>query len=191
MKPNKLAESCRSLIFVKLPALLLCLAQVVVHAQTAASPRSSTPVPSSSVSSVAAQAQYRFNGSLGIGMISVEAVGAIRKSGLYHVPRGTSVSDLVSLAGGFTSHAELDKSLIRRRTADQKRESFIKIDLEEYYEGSASKSLPHLQEGDLLYIPEDEPTIDRDTSTIITAVGAVASTVLSIFLIRREITRDN
>lgn len=190
MRQQQLGETIRGFVFFRAPAFVLCFAQFTVFAQSLPSRRGTTPVPST-ISSVAAQAQYRFNGSLGIGMISVEAIGAVRKSGLYHVPRGTSVSDLISLAGGFTSNAELDKTTIRRRTNNKKSENFIKIDLEEYYEGNAAQSLPYLQEGDLLYVPEDEPTIDRDTSTIITAVGAVASTVLSIFLIRREITRDD
>lgn len=180
-----------SKIFSRTLASVLCFTQLTASAQSSLNSRVSNSLNRIATPHSATQAQFRFDGTLGAGMMSVEVVGAINNSGLYHVPQGTSVSDLISLAGGFSNHAELDKSLLRRRSLTKKSETFIKLNLEDYYEGNSSQGLPHLQEGDLLYIPVDEPAIDRDTSTIITALGAVASTVLSIFLIRREITRND
>ncbi len=128
--------------------------------------------------------QQRFSGSeyyvgrdFGKPLISVKLLNGVQKPGVYHVPVGTDISDIISYAGGSDQRAHLDEILLRRKTLG-KVENF-NVDLEKLL-GSTS-SIPKLQDEDVIYIEQDIK-LDQ-TLRWVSIVSGIATIALTVFLI--------
>lgn len=80
----------------------------------------------------------------------VSVVGAVSKPGTFPMSSGLTVVQAISLAGGFTSLASRNDTLVTRRD-DQKTERF-RVPVERVTEGRADDFA--LQAGDIIYVPE-------------------------------------
>jgi protein involved in polysaccharide export with SLBB domain len=80
----------------------------------------------------------------------VSVVGAVSKPGTFPMSRGLTVVQAISLAGGFTSLASRNDTLVTRRD-NQKTERF-RVPVERVTEGQADDFA--LQAGDIIYVPE-------------------------------------
>lgn len=77
--------------------------------------------------------------------------GQVNKPGLYLVSDGTDVVALVSLAGGPTEGAQLNKvRLVRSATGTQRA---LAVDLGEYARSGDSSKIPVLEPGDTVIVP--------------------------------------
>ncbi|GAB6137378.1 polysaccharide biosynthesis/export family protein [Halanaerobaculum tunisiense] len=81
--------------------------------------------------------------------IKVMILGEIKQPGAYQVGPQKEVLDLLSLAGGTTKTANLEEAQLRRD--DQS----LPVDLKALLAGKKQKQNYTLQEGDVLYIPEE------------------------------------
>ncbi len=107
--------------------------------------------------------RYRLQLDQGENMIefSVSVWGEVRRPGLYSVPEGTTLLDLISLAGGPTSAAKLnDVKLVRSASVTTGRKSVVEVNLDDF-----------IKEGDpevqTLLIPDDTVVIKAKHSTSI------------------------
>jgi protein involved in polysaccharide export with SLBB domain len=80
----------------------------------------------------------------------VSVVGAVSKPGTFPMSSGLTVVQAISLAGGFTSLASRNDTLVTRRD-NQKTERF-RVPVERVTEGRADDFA--LQAGDIIYVPE-------------------------------------
>lgn len=105
--------------------------------------------------------RYRLQLDQGENMIefSVSVWGEVRRPGLYSVPEGTTLLDLISLAGGPTSAAKLnDVKLVRSASVTTGRKSVVEVNLDDFIK----QGDPEVQ---TLLIPDDTVVIRAKTTT--------------------------
>jgi hypothetical protein len=90
----------------------------------------------------------------------VVVLGGVRLPGIYLLPEGTTVLELVALSGGVTDESILDNfKLIRAKTKNPelKSDSVITISYKDFFDrdkiGSLSKNNPLLKPGDIITFP--------------------------------------
>jgi protein involved in polysaccharide export with SLBB domain len=93
--------------------------------------------------------------------ITMTVVGQVARPGSYTLPTGSSVIEVMGLAGGATSRAALTRATIQRRDGRTAPVDLYKIVVQGQGEGA-----PKLQQGDVLTIPE--------SNSRVTVLGAVA-----------------
>ncbi|NCN27143.1 hypothetical protein GW915_06155 [bacterium] len=132
------------------------------------------------------QTQYSFKPVDERNLIPIRVIGEVGKPGVHYVPRNANLIDLLSLAGGPTSRAEI--SGITIRSVRSGTEEMIAIDGKKLF--GRSKNLiaaPKLFPNDVVYIPIDQPLISDDTARLVTVLGAIASALLSVVIVQREL----
>lgn len=105
--------------------------------------------------------RYRLQLDQGENMIefSVSVWGEVRRPGLYSVPEGTTLLDLISLAGGPTSAAKLnDVKLVRSASVATGRKSVVEVNLDDFIK----QGDPEVQ---ALLIPDDTVVIGAKRTT--------------------------
>ena len=122
--------------------------------------------------------------------IKVAVWGWVRYPGKYTVPSYTSVSDLLSLAGGPTDAADLEDLRIYRVNEDST-QSMIKFNYNDLlYESklqSKYRKVPKLDAGDILVIPGEPRMYFRDHFSIWMSLFSVliSLTILVLNIIRK------
>lgn len=122
--------------------------------------------------------------------IKVAVWGWVRYPGKYTVPSYTSVSDLLSLAGGPTDAADLEDLRIYRINEDST-QSMIKFNYNDLlYESklqSRYRKVPKLDAGDILVIPGEPRLYFRDHFGIWMSLFSVliSLTILVLNIIRK------
>jgi polysaccharide export outer membrane protein len=122
--------------------------------------------------------------------IKVAVWGWVRYPGKYTVPSYTSVSDLLSLAGGPTDAADLEDLRIYRVNEDST-QSMIKFNYNDLlYESklqSKYRKIPKLDAGDILVIPGEPRLYFRDHFSIWMSLFSVliSLTILVINIVRQ------
>lgn len=117
-------------------------------------------------------------------LISIHLIGAVNRSGVYHVPRNTDVIHLISLAGGTRADANLERITIKRR--NKAVEEVIECDLKETAE-EPGKYAPVLQAGDMVLVYAKEPFIDPNTVAALSLITTILSIAVSATVIIRSI----
>lgn len=108
--------------------------------------------------------------------MQVSIIGEINKPDTYNVFDNASVLDIIKLAGGPTSSADLKKvTIIRRSDEKGNSESFQSLNLQKVLTKGQFESLPKLVTGDTIFIPRKEErtfwgTIVRTSSEISTII---------------------
>jgi hypothetical protein len=105
--------------------------------------------------------------------------GEIKNPGVYELPAGTDIIDLVSQAGGPTEYADINNITIAHRATKPKIE---KINLNKYLVKSDSSSLFVLEEGDVVRIPQNWWYKWRTLATITAGITTVANLYYLIIL---------
>ena len=122
--------------------------------------------------------------------IKVAVWGWVRYPGKYTVPSYTTVSDLLSLAGGPTDAADLEDLRIYRVNEDST-QSMIKFNYNDLlYESkleSRYRKVPKLDAGDILVIPGEPRLYFRDHFSIWMSLFSVliSLTILVLNIIRK------
>ena len=116
------------------------------------------------------------------GSLRVSTIGEIRKPDTYHVPQETTVLDLLTLAGGPTGLADLQRIWIIRKNQQR-----IQVDLEKMLDVGEFTSLPALETGDTIFVPQTR----KKSSTLKTVFGVfrdISTIAVTILVIERRIS---
>ena len=87
--------------------------------------------------------------------IEVHLWGEVSKPGVYRVPLGTNVLELVSLAGGPTEYSNLSKVKLTRRASGGTASIVETVDLAQYTDAKGKPLIPMLAPGDLITVPRN------------------------------------
>lgn len=121
--------------------------------------------------------------------IKVQLWGYVKFSGYYIVPAGTSLNELMSLAGGPTEDATLtDIRVVKMREASQT--TMFKYDYNDLvWEDKINKQINYirLDAGDIIVIPGEPRYFVREDVAfylgIVTALASIAALIISVISI--------
>ena len=121
--------------------------------------------------------------------IKVAIWGYISKPGKYVVPDYTTVSDLLSFAGGPNQNAEMDDLRIYR-TPENGIEEMIKFTYDDIMWGNGievkNRILPKLEPSDILIVPGSPRYFFRDWFNLGLQVFSVALTIINLVLLLKR-----
>ena len=115
--------------------------------------------------------------SLGKPLIAIKLLSGVQRPGVYHVPVGTDLSELISYAGGVHTNADLEEILVKRTYLGVTKN--YEIDLEKILQSTSS--VPRLADDDVVYI-ETNAKLDQ-TMRWVTIVSGILTIALTAFLI--------
>jgi hypothetical protein len=129
--------------------------------------------------------------------IEVKVLGGVRYPGIYLVPEGTSVIDLLSLSGNVLQEETADNIKLIRTSQQSGRlsdDNIITLNYRDMFKDEKLKSInkvnPVLVYGDILVVPmTPEKTFwdfFRDFSIVITPLVTLATLVISIISLSRQ-----
>ena len=110
-------------------------------------------------------------------LISVKLIKGVARPGVYHVPRGTNLSDLLAYAGGAHQNSKLDEILIRRYNLGVSKN--YQVNLAELF--ASTDEIPVLADKDSVYI-ETDVKLDN-TLRWVSIVSGILTIALTSFLI--------
>jgi polysaccharide export outer membrane protein len=87
--------------------------------------------------------------------IEVHLWGEVAKPGVFRVPLGTNVLELISLAGGPTEYSNLSKVKLTRRASGGTASIVETVDLARYTDAKGNPLIPMLAPGDLITVPRN------------------------------------
>ncbi len=108
---------------------------------------------------------------------TVHVLGEVQTPKFYQVPEGTSIQEVITLAGGLTEFADLKHIRLIRKEADADQEEQVQeriIDFSQFIENTDLSANPILKANDMLVIPRLSKA-ERSGQTV-TVIGAVNST---------------
>lgn len=118
--------------------------------------------------------------------VKVAVWGYISKPGKYIVPDYTTVSDLLSFAGGPNENADMDDLRIFR-TLENGKEEMIKFTYNDIMWGNGievkNRVLPKLEASDILIVPGSPRYFFRDWFNIGMQIFSVALTIINLVLL--------
>ena len=110
----------------------------------------------------------------------VVVLGGVRQPGIYLLPEGTTVLELVALSGGVADESILDNfKLIRAKTKnpDLKADTVITISYKDFFEKDKTESItkrnPLLRPGDIVTFPIKPDKDFWDTATKISTIVVI------------------
>ncbi len=121
--------------------------------------------------------EYYVGSKLGKTLISVKLLNGVTRPGVYHVPEGTNLSDLIAYAGGANDNANLDEIIVKR--IFEKEIKNYEVDLEKIF--ASTSSVPELANNDSIYIDTDIK-LDQ-TLRWVSIISGVLTIALTAFLI--------
>jgi len=124
--------------------------------------------------------EFVFQSYKGQELMTIKLLGAVKKSGLYHVPKKMDLATLLSLAGGTTSDANLVNVLIGQK--DNKTNKGLEINVEKKLE-EGKIHLYDLRPDDVVLVKRKKPVIDTDTWRLISLISLALTSILTIVAI--------
>lgn len=115
-------------------------------------------------------------------LISLRLLGAVRKAGLYHVPKDIKLVTLLSLAGGTTKDAEVEEIVIGSETGNNVK----KINLYEAMNNQINSDYK-FSSNDTVFIKHKKPFISNDSWKIISVISVLLTTALTAIAIDDKI----
>lgn len=124
--------------------------------------------------------EFVFQSYKGQELMTIKLLGAVNKSGLYHVPKKMDLATLLSLAGGTTSDANLQNVLVGQKNS--KEEQSIEINVEEKLE-QGKINIYDLRPDDVVLVKRKKPVIGTDTWRLISLISLALTSILTIVAI--------
>jgi polysaccharide export outer membrane protein len=116
----------------------------------------------------------------------VSIIGEVAKPDIYQVSDSVNMLDILKLAGGHTSQADLKKVTLIREIDGSENKQQQKIDLKKVLTKGEFSLLPKLSDGDTIFIPRKP---DRTTWGIIVKTASDISTIALTFYYYRQILK--
>lgn len=132
--------------------------------------------------------EFVFQSYKGQELMTIKLLGAVQKSGLYHVPKKMDLATLLSLAGGTTSDANLQKVLIGQDKSlaqtpeGQAPQKSLELNVEEKLE-KGEINLYDLRANDVVLVKRKEPIIGTDTWRLISLISLALTSILTVVAI--------
>ncbi len=108
-------------------------------------------------------------------LFRVSIIGEVNKPGVYYVTGFEKISDVLALAGGKTSSANLDEVYLIR---DGKK---VEVDAEKIFEEGNILADFDVRSGDKIFIPRNFWAKSNDASILVSALAVVAA-IIGIFV---------
>lgn len=124
--------------------------------------------------------EFVFQSYKGQELMTIKLLGAVQKSGLYHVPKEMDLATLLSLAGGTTSDANLTNVLVGQKTKTVQKS--IEINVEEKLE-KGEINIYDLRPDDVVLIKRKKPVIGTDTWRLISLISLALTSILTVVAI--------
>jgi hypothetical protein len=117
-------------------------------------------------------------------LIPIRLLGAVKKAGLYHVPKDMKLTTLLSLAGGTTSDADINKIMIAndKPTEVTSTSSNKYYDLENQLKETGSNPYK-LKSNDIILVKNKKPFISSDAWRVISIISVSLTAVLTAIAI--------
>ncbi len=115
-------------------------------------------------------------------LISIRLLGAIKNSGLYHIPQNMKLTTLLALAGGTTTEADLENIVIGK-DYDGKNKPAKKIDLEESLMNGLKNDYT-LSPNDIVLVKNKTSVISNDSFRSISIISVILSSILTAVIIK-------
>jgi len=112
--------------------------------------------------------------------------GQVRQPGIYKIPSDMDLISLLSVAGGPTDMAKLNKVQIIRAYPDSGEARVLEVDIENYLEAADVSGIPTLYPGDTVYVPGN---FRRYFSEGLDIFGSIAAILSAVALIYERIVR--
>jgi len=125
----------------------LAMTTVVAQETQTISPRSSRLGDRQSAS------KYILSASGDALLMTVKIWGEVQKPGLYDVPIGTDLIELISAAGGPTQRANLSKVKIIHETVNETNEYVSSINVKHFIEKGVQNEIPEIKPSDTIIVP--------------------------------------
>lgn len=116
-------------------------------------------------------------------MIPINVWGATKTTGLFKVPKTTTLIELLSFAQGPDNNAKLSKVRIKR-TAEKVEKTFT-VDVEELIDNPNAHDIP-LMANDIVYVEPRKPFLDPQVVTTVSVLATVATLISTVFIIRNN-----
>lgn len=110
-------------------------------------------------------------------LVKVNLVSGVQRPGVYHVPEGTDLAEVVAYAGGTSERADLNDITIVRTVGKQK--SYLDVDFERRL--TRPGEIPIISNHDIVHIPINR-SLDR-TMTWVGILSGLASIALAVAVI--------
>ena len=114
-------------------------------------------------------------------MIPINVWGATKTTGLFKVPKTTTLIELLSFAQGPDNNAKLSKVRIKR-TAEKVEKTFT-VDVEELIDNPNAHDIP-LMANDIVYVEPRKPFLDPQVVTTVSVVSSLATLIVTFLAIR-------
>ncbi|MCR9204481.1 MAG: SLBB domain-containing protein [Halobacteriovoraceae bacterium] len=124
--------------------------------------------------------EFVFQSYKGQELMTIKLLGAVRKSGLYHVPKEMDLATLLSLAGGTTSDANLNSVLIGQKR--NKTQKSLEVNVEEKLE-QGNINIYDLRPDDVVLVKRKKPVIGTDTWRLISLISLALTSILTVVAI--------
>ncbi|MBU1357027.1 MAG: SLBB domain-containing protein [Candidatus Edwardsbacteria bacterium] len=106
-------------------------------------------------------------------LIEVHVWGEVNSPGMYRVPDGSTVLDLMSRAGGPTQYAALSR--VRLSSNDGTKRLNQKINIDKYLNSTKDVDIPVLKPGDTVMIPRNARFFWKDAIGFIADLAVIAN----------------
>jgi len=110
-------------------------------------------------------------------LVKVNLISGVHKPGVYHVPVGTDLAEVIAYAGGAVDKADLSEITVVRQSGKER--SAMDINLKRQL--SRANTFTTIADQDIVHIPVDK-SMDR-TLTWVTILSGIASIALSVAII--------
>lgn len=117
-------------------------------------------------------------------LIPVELWGAVKQTGIHHIPTQTSLTKLITLAGGPTAEADLDELVINRKTSEKN--EIIKVNLNEFL-SDPKITVPTLQPGDIVVVSAKKPWISNNAVSLLSITAGILGIIVSGLIIDNQL----
>ncbi len=112
----------------------------------------------------------------------VYLLGSVRKPGLYHVPPKTSLTTLLSIAGGPSEESDIEDITIR----NEETQRLDKVDFKRVIADKGMKS-PILNPRDVILVGTRTPAFSNNTVLTLSVLGTLATLVLTGIVIKKSL----
>jgi protein involved in polysaccharide export with SLBB domain len=106
-------------------------------------------------------------------LIEVHVWGEVNSPGMYRVPDGSTVLDLISKAGGPTQYAALSRIKLSRNDGPKRQNQ--KINIDKYLDSTQDVDIPVLKPGDTVMIPRNARFFWKDAISFVADLAVIVN----------------